>query len=123
MKTTTHFKIDLLSFIVVKAFGTIILLMSFTYYTITHSACTAFDSDLARCETLVDQITHCTDSTHSSDDDHSSTTFHSCGCANIFIPAFGQTSLMSFQKTIYDFPYVNLLSSEFTQRIERPPIV
>ena len=121
-KNSTHFEITLLRFCVSRIIGILLLLTSFSYYVFAHGACTAFDSDIAKCEILNSHTDPCSSAPNHDESNKSDTSVHTCGCASVFTPMINQIVFNVSSPNYYGFFNLDLIAREFIQRIERPPI-
>jgi hypothetical protein len=107
---------------VIRFAGILFIIISFSYYVFAHGTCSSFDTDVIKCEILSQKAEPCSDAPHANDMGKTDTTFHACGCANTFVAAIGLAEYSNFPKIIFSSFKFDFESSDFTQRIERPPI-
>jgi len=121
-ENATHFQTTLLIFHVAKIAGIILLLMSFSYYVVAHGTCNTLDSGLVKCEIASSKSEPCSDAHHTNDDSTSEPTIHACGCSSVFVPVVSQIAFGNATTDDFDPLILDMMTSEFIQRIERPPI-
>lgn len=121
-KNTTHFKLDLLIFCVIRVTGILFIILSFSYYILAHGTCSSFDNGVVKCEILSQKAESCSQAPHTNEAGNSDTSYHTCGCVNTFIAVVSHIESRSFPKVILKSFMYDFVSSDFSQRIERPPI-
>jgi hypothetical protein len=122
LNLTTHYKLDLLRFYVIRISGILLIIMSFSYYVFAHGTCSSFDTDVVKCEILSQKAEPCSDAPHANDTGKADTSVHACGCANTFVAVVSHATYETFPKIIFGSLKFDFESSDFSRRIERPPI-
>lgn len=112
----------MLRFCVIRIAGVLLIIMSFSYYVFAHGTCSSFDTDVVKCEILSQKAEPCSDAPHTNDTGKTDTSVHACGCANTFVATISHAEYGNFPKIVFGSLKFDFASSDFTQRIERPPI-
>ena len=112
----------MLGSVVAKILCIMSLLVSFFSYAFTHGLCTTVDAGIAKCEVFTKHSESCSASSNSENENKSESSIHICGCIKLFtqisnLIVFGEFLSKNF--ALFDSRFI---LSDFSQRIERPPI-
>lgn len=107
----------------IRIAGILLIAMSFSFFVFAHGTCIFVDTDVVNCEILSQIAEPCSELPHTNGTDSADTSVHVCGCVNTFVMAISSVEFGSFSETVYGPLKFNFASSDFSQRIERPPIV
>ncbi len=93
-------------------------------YSLTHGACSSFENDISKCETVLLEKADCEYESHSSEHNTKSeqSSFHSCSCVNIFFNNSQHLTLVFIESSIFSLSSVSHYQKKFFNRIDKPPI-
>lgn len=107
----------------IRIAGMLLIAMIFSFYVFGHGTCSSIDTVVAKCKTSSLITEPYSEVPHASQNGNAETSVHVCGCVNTFVVVISPIEFGSFPETLYGALKLNFASSEFSQRIERPPIV
>lgn len=105
-----------------KITKTFIFIFGFLFYVLIHDTCNSLVTDIVKCEQLTQKVESCSNPAHAGDSVPNDKSGHACGCVNTFFVSIYETIIESFPKVVYEFVKPKFILSNFTFRIERPPI-
>ena len=107
----------------VKIAGILFIIVSLSFYVFAHGTCTSIDADVVKCESLSQYAEPCSNVPDPNEPDNADTSVHVCGCVHTFLAVINLAEYGSFPEVIFGSLKFEFASSDFSQRIERPPIV